>query len=72
MEAEGDCYPADGGDREFLLGGFALSVAPEEIHAGAQIKVAGTLSFDKVYAVDRTMPLGRHKGETPFTLATLD
>ena len=29
----------------------------KKYHAGAGIKVAGTLSFDKVYAVDRTMPL---------------
>jgi uncharacterized membrane protein YraQ (UPF0718 family) len=30
----------------------------KKYHAGTQVKVAGTLSFDKVYAVDRTMPLG--------------
>ena len=30
----------------------------KKYHAGTGIKVAGTLSFDKVYAVDRTMPLG--------------
>jgi hypothetical protein len=29
----------------------------KKYHAGAGIKVAGTLSFDKVYAVDRSMPL---------------
>jgi uncharacterized membrane protein YraQ (UPF0718 family) len=36
----------------------------KKYHAGAQIKVAGTLSFDKVYAVDRAMPLGRRVWKT--------
>jgi len=36
----------------------------KKYHAGAQIKVAGTLSFDKVYAVDRTMPLAKRVWKT--------
>jgi hypothetical protein len=36
----------------------------KKYHAGAQIKVAGTLSFDKVYAVDRTMPLATRVWKT--------
>jgi len=36
----------------------------KKYHAGTQIKVAGTLSFDKVYAVDRTMPLATRVWKT--------
>jgi uncharacterized membrane protein YraQ (UPF0718 family) len=36
----------------------------KKYHAGAQIKVSGTLSFDKVYAVDRTMPLATRVWKT--------
>ena len=36
----------------------------KKYHAGAQIKVAGTLSFEKVYAVDRAMPLATRVWKT--------
>jgi uncharacterized membrane protein YraQ (UPF0718 family) len=36
----------------------------KKYHAGAGIKVAGTLSFDKVYAVDRAMPLATRVWKT--------
>jgi uncharacterized membrane protein YraQ (UPF0718 family) len=36
----------------------------KKYHAGTQIKVAGTLSFDKIYAVDRTMPLATRVWKT--------
>jgi uncharacterized membrane protein YraQ (UPF0718 family) len=36
----------------------------KKYHAGTQIKVAGTLSFDRIYAVDRTMPLGTRVWKT--------
>jgi len=36
----------------------------KKYHAGAGIKVAGTLSFDKVYAVDRSMPLATRVRKT--------
>lgn len=36
----------------------------KKYHAGTQIKVAGSLSFDKVYAVDRTMPLATRVWKT--------
>jgi uncharacterized membrane protein YraQ (UPF0718 family) len=36
----------------------------KKYRSGTQIKVAGTLSFDKVYVVDRTMPLTTRVGKT--------
>src|SRR5439155_25860641 len=44
----------------------------KKYHAGAQIKVAGMLNFDKVYGVDPRMPLVPRVVKTSVTLLNVN